>query len=322
MNTLNQPRRGRNRILMGAASAFAITLGSLPISVLAQEPTQIEMPAQPLNEALGDIGNLYDITVIAPDALLRGKRAPAISGSLTAEQAITQTLAGSALTYRRSANGGFIIEQERDQAASANPTSEADTIVVTGKKYLGSIVETEAGVGFLGTLDYKETPYSVTAFSEEQIANTQSVALADLVAFDPTIRLNQPRSGSEQGFTIRGLKQFANDTGFNGLFGINNIGRASIENAARVDVIRGPATGIIGVPLSQSLAGTINIIPKRAEAQPTRQITAGYFGRSTASFQADVGQRFGTDDLFGARLNFRTTDGGVASPDSDENRIF
>ncbi|MEM9617955.1 MAG: TonB-dependent receptor [Pseudomonadota bacterium] len=116
MTTRHLSRRARKHFLSSAAIAVAFALTGLPATASAQESVRVDIEAQPLGEALGDIGNRFRVTVIAPDALVQGKTTPPISGSLTAEQAIARVLSGSGLTYRRTRNGGFIVQQQTAQA--------------------------------------------------------------------------------------------------------------------------------------------------------------------------------------------------------------
>ncbi|MEM9897589.1 MAG: TonB-dependent receptor, partial [Bacteroidota bacterium] len=160
------------------------------------------------------------------------------------------------------------------------------------------------------------------SFSSEQIRNTQSLSLADVLTYDPTVRFTQPRGGNEQGFQLRGLPVFATDIGFNGLFGLTSLGRASVESAERIEVLRGPSTSIVGVPLNQSVSGSINIIPKRASTSSPNEVSLAYISDSTLSGLIDFGTRFGPRDEYGVQITSRIVDGDTSVDSLNEERIF
>ncbi|MEM8773288.1 MAG: TonB-dependent receptor [Pseudomonadota bacterium] len=162
MKQMHTPRCRRNRLFVSAATGIALALSASPVLAQQGTPTQVELRAQSLGDALLQIGNTYGVTVIAPDTLVRGKTAPRISDSLTAEQAVARVLRGSGLTYRRTRNGGFVVAQQTAQAEPVRPPPRAnveerpepeepmmaDTIVVTGTNIRGLAPESSPTLQF------------------------------------------------------------------------------------------------------------------------------------------------------------------------------
>ncbi len=84
------------------------------------------------------------------------------------------------------------------QAAGQEAGQEADAvdeIVVYGSQvdltdaYDGGQVARGARAGLLGNLDYLDTPFSSTAYTDELARAQQAVSVADVARNDPTVRL-------------------------------------------------------------------------------------------------------------------------------------
>lgn len=145
--------------MLSTATGIALALSAAPALAQSGERTQVELRAQPLDETLGAIGNVFGVTVVAPDALVGGRTAPSVSGSLTAEQAIARALRGSGLAYRRSRNGGFVVERGAaarkvgqgggahvEQTGTDSAAAPRDAIIVIGEKIPREVAETYTSV--------------------------------------------------------------------------------------------------------------------------------------------------------------------------------
>ncbi len=138
---------------------LALLLISGPSAVYAQEPAaqQIEIATQPLEEALVEVGQQYGIVVVVPEEIAAGRSAPAISGDLTADEAVAQLLEGSGLEARRSDSGAIIIAQagRQSQADNLSP-QQRDEIVVRGERAARSLSDTLASVSVLVERDIEQ----------------------------------------------------------------------------------------------------------------------------------------------------------------------
>ncbi len=105
------------------------------------------------------------------------------------------------------------------QAEAASPsagTTKLDTIVVVGKTgeqppetgtigqpsapYAGGQMATGARLGALGNRSVKETPFSLTGYTEKLIRDQQARSVADITLNDPSVRMDAP-SFSERDFS-------------------------------------------------------------------------------------------------------------------------
>ena len=103
-------------ITIGGAAAWAMTLAA---AAHAQEGEKrdSDIEAQPLAKALLEFNEQSGVLVMAPQALVEGKTAPAIEGEITADEALDRILSGSGLKSNASDSGAFTITR-----ASAEPT--------------------------------------------------------------------------------------------------------------------------------------------------------------------------------------------------------
>lgn len=77
--------------------AIAATLAAAPLQAQNAATFAIALPAQPLGSALNELARQASFQLIVHPELVAGKSAPAVSGSLSAQQALERLLAGSGL---------------------------------------------------------------------------------------------------------------------------------------------------------------------------------------------------------------------------------
>jgi iron complex outermembrane receptor protein len=81
----------------------------------------------------------------------------------------------------------------------------------------------------------------------------------------------------------------------------------------RIEVLKGPSALLNGMPPGGSVAGTINLVPKRAGAEPLTRLTTTYMSDAQFGGHLDVGRRFGEEQQFGVRFNSVYRDGDTAT---------
>ncbi len=136
---------GRWPLFRSTAGAAVLVLGFLAGSAQAQERSvAFNIPAESLSKALRDYGRAADRQLIFTEDLVGARRAPAIVGNLSADDALGRILAGSGLTWRTTASGGVMIVREanpRPQIPAVTggdePVSQIDAVIVTGTHIRG-----------------------------------------------------------------------------------------------------------------------------------------------------------------------------------------
>jgi len=193
---------------------------------------------------------------------------------------------------------------------AAAPT--LDEVVVEAR------TSSDVGLGILGERPVLETPLSATGYTAAMILDQGARTTSEVLANDPSIRLQAAGDGNYDYFSIRGFSISAAAFALDGLYGVLPWNTLSPEAVETFDVIRGPATTFTGASPFDNPGGAINIHPKRAGDEPLARVTAHYDAGGQAGAHVDTGRRFGADGEWGARVNIAYRDGGIAREDQDE----
>lgn len=188
-------------------------------------------------------------------------------------------------------------------------------------EYAGGQVAYGSRVGLLGNKSFMETPFSTISYTDKFIADTQAQNITDVIAAtDPAVFSNGLTGTYSENYLIRGLASSSSDMSVNGLFGIAPFYRTSPEMYERIEVLKGPSALLNGMPPNGSVAGTVNLIPKRAGSEPLTRLTTTYMSDAQLGGHLDVGRRFGEQQQFGVRLNQVYRDGDT-SVDGQKMRV-
>lgn len=104
------PKKQFSPAPLALAAALAITLAHAPRvhaqsgAVATMAPVPLNIPAQPLGQALNALAKQANLQMAFPAALVAGKSAPAVLQPMTVKQALNQLLAGSGLVAELNGN--------------------------------------------------------------------------------------------------------------------------------------------------------------------------------------------------------------------------
>jgi len=234
----------------------------------------LDIPAQPLNNALEAFGRATNQQLAFDKALVLGKTSPALRGSFTAEQALGRLLEGSGLTAKKTPGGVLVIERvlsanpaAEPAATSVAPATSMDEIVVTAQKKAENL---------------QDVPVPVSVINAELLADNGQALLRDYYTSVPGLNIT-PNVLSAQIISIRGVStgDYSNPTvgvlvddavytsALNISFAVPDIDPGDL---ARVEVLRGPQGTLYG---ANSMGGLIKYIT-------TDPSTSGYSGRLEA----------------------------------------
>ncbi|GHC51253.1 ferric-mycobactin receptor FemA [Alcaligenes pakistanensis] len=283
----------------------------------------ISIPAQPLSQALLELANRYSLDLAYSPEIVKGLYAPALSGSLTADQALGQLLANTNIRYQRRGKSVSLTalapnaDSQVPQLAPLTVVGSSNGLTPT---YAGGQIATGSRVGMLGNKDFMETPFSTKAYTREAIESTQSGNLLRVISdSDPSVSttgsdydLSNYASVHIRGFNTAGLE----DLGINGLYGLASYGNRSLGDfSERVEIFKGPSALLNGMMPSGSVAGTVNTVTKRASDEDLNRVGIGYESDSIYSGKVDFGRRFGADNQWGVRINATKRKGETAVKD-------
>lgn len=309
-------------LALGLSTAFAIGIVGYARSQdagsqigQASRTSSFNIPAQPLPSALTVFGRQAGLQVIADPAVVEGRSSGAVSGTLTAEEALGRILTGTGISYRFTSATSVTIAAP-GQSGLPLGAMQLDPVQVQGiapprqaeignlpPAYPGGEVARGQRIGILGNRDYMDTPFSATSYTEKYIQDNQARTLIDVVANDPSIRPVYPQSAWHDTMLIRGFSLSPYDIAFNGLYGVNPRYSIPLAGIERVEVFRGPSAMLSGMPPQGAVGGTINLVPKRAPDAGIAQATASYIMNSQVGGEIDFGRRFGPDNALGLRVN-------------------
>jgi outer membrane receptor for ferric coprogen and ferric-rhodotorulic acid len=314
------PRRHLLAIAVLTAGIGAAALSPLASAQSAAATTErvIDIPAQPLAQALSRFTALTGVQVVVPQGLPDGARSSAVDGTHAPAAALSKLLAGSGLTWR------FV--NDTTVSLDAAPTGDADVPVTDALRVVGAGVSSDAasseGSGSYGAkraatstklgLSLRETPQSVTVITRERLDDMGLFAVSDImsqvagvfVQYTDSERVNY----NSRGYSISNISVDGMLNGGDGYLKAN--GDAAVYD--RIEVVRG-STGLVtgaGDP-----SGTINLIRKRPTDAFAASAALTYGRWNNRRIEADVGGPLGWD----GRLRGRVVAVRQASDDYRDN---
>jgi len=184
------------------------------------------------------------------------------------------------------------------------------------RAYAGGQVARGGRAGILGTKDNLETPFSITAYTNELIQDRQARSVAEVLQNDPGIRAARGFGNFQEAYFIRGFILNSDDVAYNGLYSLLPRQYIASELFERVEVLRGASAFLMGAsPNGSGIGGNISLLPKRAPVEPLTRLTVNAGSGGSGGAALDVARRFGPDKATGVRFNAAYRDGGTAVDD-------
>ena len=304
---------------------------SAPLSVspaiLAQaDVLPIDIPAQPLSDALSALSRQTGLQFFADSALTQGITAPAVAGRMTADEALQRLLAGSGLSHQFTGAGAVtlrraVVEPESGPARLAPITVEAVLAGTLTDSYAApdNFAATRTDTP---TID---TPQSTQAVTRQALEDAGATDIAD--AYDYLAGINREDNfGGIEGdrYIARG---FETD---NILFNGNRTGQPTTldtANVERVEAIRGPTATLFG---RADPGGLVNVVTKQPLAEPLYQADlqggVGFFGDGSryrdVRATVDTGGPIDEQGRLRYRFNAAAQSERSFRKDVDEKRFF
>jgi len=262
------------------AAALALALATAAQAA----PIELDLPAQPLANALKQLAQAAGLTLAVDSQLLAGRQAPAVQGRLDGEEALRRLLAGSGLSFSLEGNTVLIraarpaaqsepqLPEVRVQAASATPAYQAE-IATSATRIKAPL---------------RDIPQTVNVVPAAVIADQGARSMQEVLHNVPGVSFHIGDGQRDQAY-IRGFDAIGDQY----LDGLRDDGLyyRDLSNIERVEVVKGPAAVLYG---RGSSGGVINRITKKPGATPVREVelTAGSFSqrRGTVDVGGSVGE--------------------------------
>lgn len=273
--------------------------------------------AQTLGPALDELAAKTGVRVLYSPEAVKDKQAPALSGSLSVEDALSRLLAASGLTWTRSADGAYAIK-----AASMEMVTQLPAIEIHGTRERSTAYGRPdepiaysrpiASAATKTDTPLMQTPMMVEVLPQ-QILKDQGIAssgLTDALAYLGVQTLGIKDQGDYMIF--RGFS--SPTTLWNGFRiedaspGLNYAnGGAWMTNVDRLEVLKGPSSILYG---RTEPGGAVNVLTRKPQAESRGEVNAGVGSWANYWLGADLTGAFNEDKTLLYRLN-------IAKEDSD-----
>lgn len=304
-----------NRTLLASTAFTSMALAVMPAvaqNVSGTSPGLVELTQaaetqtfsiapQPLASALDRFSEQTGISFAYTTSQLEDVQSPGVTGALTPGQALAQLLAGTGVTFQFTGADTVALERGVEQAGTP---IVLDTIAVTGTQLTARVIGDQTSFSVIGERAIIDTPFSITGFTDELIENTASRSATDVLLRDPSVSQEVNSAGFQDGLSIRGFSVDFGSVLYDGVPGLDRRdGYFNVANLQRIEVFRGANAFNSGIGIFGGVGGTINLVPKRPEADPINKVTLGYEEDNSPFFAVDFSRRFGAEQQFGLRFN-------------------
>lgn len=274
-----------------------------------------------LSQTLAQFAVAVGVPLSFDPAQLGDRQSPGLQGNYSVQSGFAQLLEGSGFELISTGGNGYTIAPQLavDGALELGATNVSAMRDDNADTYGGGQIAKVAQVGMLGNQALKDLPFSVTSYTAKTIADQQAQTVGDVLLNDASVRQSAGFGNFSQVFMIRGLPLASDDISYNGLYGVLPRQIIATEALERVELFKGPNAFVNGVtPSGSGIGGGVNLQPKRANDVPTRSVTLDYSADGRVGGHLDLGQRFGEDNRFGARINLLQREGDTAVDDEDQ----
>ncbi|TPG74408.1 TonB-dependent siderophore receptor [Pseudomonas mandelii] len=255
-----------------ALSFSALALLPLSVAVAAEAgsdrqnaPFSFAMAAKPLPQALGDFSRITGISVVYTDEAPYGLNAPALSGQMSAEQAMQRLLSGSGFTFRRTDGHTWVLEPLPTEGAlnlgATTITSVADQSMSYQPPPTSSVMRSSALL--------QEIPQTVNVIPAQVIRDQAPRNLDDALANVSGITQGNTLASTQDSVMTRGFGDNRNGSIMRDGMPIVQ-GRGMNATVDRVEVLKGPASLLYGI---QDPGGVVNMVSKKPELEQYNALT-------------------------------------------------
>ncbi|UZE12986.1 TonB-dependent siderophore receptor [Pseudomonas sp. B21-053] len=270
----SRAKSGSVKQWFGASALSFSALALLPLSVAiaaetasTQQRTQFNfaLAAKPLPQALSDFSRITGISVVYTDEAPYGINAPAVSGQMSAEQAIQRLLSGSGFTFRRTDAHTLALEPVPTEGTlnlgATTITSVMDQTMSYQPPPTSSVMRSSALL--------QETPQTINVIPAQVIRDQAPRNLDDALANVSGITQGNTLASTQDSVMTRGFGDNRNGSIMRDGMPIVQ-GRGMNATVDRVEVLKGPASLLYGI---QDPGGVVNMVSKKPELTQYNALT-------------------------------------------------
>lgn len=296
--------------------ALAVALGAAPSAARAQAAAavKINIPAQSLAQALLQLGRQTNLQVYYLPEAVRDRRAPAISGTLTPQQALDRLLAGTGLIARID-GATAVVQPPADTATLPTVSVYGDT---RGDAVEG-LVARRSRTGTKTDTPLNEIPQTINVVTAQQVEMTGATDINQALHYVPGFSSYGSDNRSDWYSALRGFTPTAY---VDGLPVPNTLNLASWRvDPCLIDsitVLRGPTSVLYG---KGDPGAIVDVQSKLANGERIREIETqvGNYARKQLSF--DIGDNLDEDGTLSYRLLGVGRDGNAQTGPNKDQRV-
>lgn len=238
-----------------------------------------DIPAGSLAMALNRFADASGVQLVYDSALVQGQSVAALSGRMSADQALRRLLAGTGITFHLGAANTVTLDKPPSGGAMMlDPVTIEGTSRQAEDSAYGPVhgyVAKRSATGTKTDVAIAEVPQSISVITREQMEARAAQTLGDAVRYTPGLLKSQSVDAVDDGMYARGFQINHDSLYVDGLRGQSNIYSTTAEPYAleRVEFLRGPASVLYG---QSGPAGVLNVVSKRPTATPLHELQVLY----------------------------------------------
>jgi outer membrane receptor for ferric coprogen and ferric-rhodotorulic acid len=256
-----------HRTLFTSVLLTATLLGS---SMANAAPVKVNIPVQPLSNALTELGMQTNLQILYSPEQVAGIKSRAVSGSLEPSDALKALLQGTGISFQINGNSVTLVSGGGSSLQLGATTISGQALGLTTED-TGSYTTGATTTATKLPLTLRETPQSVTVVTRQQMDDQGVTSVADALRNTPGISTQKYDSDrtefSARGFAITNFQYDGVNIPYDGVYGENPNNSDDAASLDRIEVIKG-ATGLMtgaGDP-----SATVNLVRKK----PTKDFKA------------------------------------------------
>ncbi|MFJ2358879.1 TonB-dependent siderophore receptor [Pseudomonas fluorescens] len=244
---------------------MSVALAAETVSSPAQKQYSFSLSAKPLPQALSDFSRVTGQSVVYTDEAPYGLNAPAVSGQMSAEQALQRLLSGSGMTFRRTDSHTFALEPQ----PTAGTLNLGATTITSMRDESMSYQPPQTSSVMRSSASLQEIPQTVNVIPAQVIRDQTPRNLDDALANISGITQANTLGSTQDSVMIRGFGDNRNGSIMRDGMPIVQ-GRGMNETVDRVEVLKGPASLLYGI---QDPGGVVNLVSKKPELTQYNALT-------------------------------------------------
>jgi len=284
-------------------SSIATVILCLMATTVDATPVAIDLPAQPLTDAIKQLSASSGLHITADQTLLKGRTAAVVKGTIEPIDALRQMLVGSGLNVSLQDGQALITQAEAKVLKAVKVVADVEK---EGSAEVGYKPDTAKTTGPWGEKAIQDTPYSIHSTSAALMENRIAGSTDRVLQYIPVATSNGTTANGG-GFLGTSMRGFSNsEVTRNGIPMRWSWLSTSTEDLESIEVLTGLSGFLYG---AGNVGGMTNLVSKRPTTEKLADVTLGDYGYEQYFLHADLGGPIDEEGKYGYRLNLLTSDG-------------